>query len=83
MKIDPNEKDWSKAMATKQQCDLCDNEAVDTIEMKSKNTTPIKIDVCESHLAEYKKTMREFTGQGLKEILDVSSTEPTEDAQPS
>ncbi len=76
MKIDPNVKDWSKAMASKVTCDLCDNEAVDTIEMKSKNTTPIKIDVCESHLAEYKKIMREYTGQELKEPKK-------EDAEPS
>ena len=54
-------------MATKQTCDLCANDAIDTIEVKSKNTTTIKIDVCEAHLAEYKKTMREFTGQELKE----------------
>lgn len=53
-------------MAQKITCDLCDQPAIDTIEVKSKNTTPIKLDVCEEHLAEYKKIMREFTGQELK-----------------
>jgi hypothetical protein len=57
-------------MATVNNCDLCGTPAIDTIEVKSKNTTPIKVDVCESHLAEYKKTMREFTGQDLKEKPD-------------
>lgn len=54
-------------MATKQTCDLCDSEAIDTVEVNSKTTTKIKLDVCESHLALFKKVMREFTGQELKE----------------
>lgn len=53
-------------MATKSTCDLCDNDAVDTVEAKSSTTTPIKLDVCEKHLAEYKRLMRIFTGQELE-----------------
>ena len=54
-------------MAAKNVCDLCENNAVDTIEAKSATTTPIKLDVCQEHLAEFKKIMRVFTGQELAE----------------
>lgn len=54
-------------MATKNTCDLCEQDAVDTIEAKSATTTPIKLDVCLDHLAEFKKIMRVFTGQELVE----------------
>lgn len=54
-------------MATKNTCDLCENDAIDTIEVKSNTTTPIKLDVCIEHLAEYKRIMRIFTGQELQE----------------
>ena len=50
-------------MSTKNQCDICEKEAVDTIEAKSGTTTPNKMDVCEEHLAEFKRIMRIFTGQ--------------------
>jgi len=53
-------------MATKNTCDLCEQDAVDTIEVKSVTTTPIKLDVCIDHLAEYKRIMRIFTGQELE-----------------
>ena len=53
-------------MATKNTCDLCDNDATDTIEVKSVTTTPIKLDVCIEHLEEYKRIMRIFTGQELE-----------------
>ena len=53
-------------MATKNTCDLCEQDAVDTIEVKSATTTPIKLDVCIDHLAEYKRIMRIFTGQELE-----------------
>ena len=53
-------------MAEKRTCDLCQQDAVDTIEVKSATTTPIKLDVCIDHLAEYKKIMRVFTGQELE-----------------
>lgn len=54
-------------MATKQTCDLCDEPAVDEVESKSKTTTPIKLDVCVEHLAQYKKMWRVFLGQELPE----------------
>ena len=53
-------------MAAKNVCDLCENDAVDTIEVKSVTTTPIKLDLCIDHLAEYKRIMRIFTGQELE-----------------
>lgn len=53
-------------MSQKNTCDLCQNDAVDTIEAKSTTTTPIKLDVCIDHLAEYKRIMRIFTGQELE-----------------
>lgn len=53
-------------MAEKRTCDLCQQDAVDTIEVKSATTTPIKLDVCIDHLAECKKIMRVFTGQELE-----------------
>ena len=52
-------------MATKNTCDLCDKDAVDTIKVESKTTTTITLDVCIDHLAEYKRIMRIFTGQEL------------------
>jgi len=55
-------------MAVKNTCDLCDQDAVDTIEVKSVTTTPIKLDVCLDHLAEYKRIMRIFTGQELEVV---------------
>jgi hypothetical protein len=55
-------------MAAKNTCDLCDQDAVDTIEVKSVTTTPIKLDVCLDHLAEYKRIMRIFTGQELEVV---------------
>ena len=54
-------------MAVKNTCDLCENDATDTIEVKSVTTTPIKLDVCIEHLAEYKRIMRIFTGQELEQ----------------
>ena len=54
-------------MAVKNTCDLCENDAVDTIEVKSGTTTPIRLDVCIDHLAEYKRIMRVFTGQEVQE----------------
>ena len=54
-------------MSTKNQCDICEKEAVDTIEAKSGTTTTIKLDVCIDHLAEVKKIMRIFTGQELSD----------------
>jgi hypothetical protein len=50
-------------MSTTTKCDICDKEAVDTIEAKSGTTTPIKLDVCIDHLAEFKRIMRIFMGQ--------------------
>lgn len=46
-------------------CDLCDEPAVDEIAVSSKNTTPIRKDVCAKHLSEYKRIMRVFLGQEL------------------
>ena len=54
-------------MSTINKCDICDKEAVDTIEAKSDTTTTIKMDVCIDHLAEFKKIMRIFTGQELSD----------------
>ena len=55
-------------MAQTSTCDIpdCGKPAIDTIEVKSATTTPIKLDVCIDHLAEYKKIMRVFTGQELE-----------------
>lgn len=60
-------------MATKNTCDLCEQDAVDTIEVKSVTTTPIRLDVCIDHLAEYKRIMRIFTGQELAEVVEEVS----------
>jgi len=54
-------------MATTNTCDLCGQPAIDTIEANSKTTTKITLDVCEEHLAEFKKIMRVFTKQELSE----------------
>lgn len=54
-------------MSTINKCDICEKEAVDTIEAKSGTTTTIKLDVCIDHLAEFKKIMRIFTGQELSD----------------
>ena len=54
-------------MSTINKCDICEKEAVDTIEAKSGTTTPIRLDVCIDHLAEFKKIMRIFTGQELQD----------------
>lgn len=48
-------------MATSNTCDLCGLPAVDEIEAGSKTTTQIKLDVCQEHLAEFKRLMREFS----------------------
>ena len=52
-------------MAVTQTCDLCGKPAIDEVEVRSKLTTPVKLDVCEEHLAEFKKLVRVFTGQEL------------------
>ncbi len=64
-------------MAKRNTCDLCEKDAVDAIEVKSVTTTPIKLDVCIDHLAEYKRIMRIFTGQELGE-MDVDAQRPIE-----
>lgn len=48
-------------MAQSSTCDLCGKKAVDEIQAGSKTTTPIKLDVCQEHLAEFKRIMREFS----------------------
>ena len=58
-------------MATKSTCDLCDNDAVDTVEAKSSTTTPIKLDVCEKHLAEFKRLMRVYAGRESPKMIDL------------
>ncbi len=50
-------------MAQSNTCDLCGQPAVDTIELKSKTVTNVAKDVCEEHLALFKKTVQFFTGQ--------------------
>ncbi len=50
-------------MASNPVCDLCGLSAVDTIELKSKTVTNVTKDVCEEHLALFKKTVQFFTGQ--------------------
>ena len=55
-------------MATKQTCDLCGEPAIDEVEVKSKTTTTIKLDVCQEHLAEFKKMVRGFTGQEMEVV---------------
>ena len=57
-------------MAQKSTCDLCEQEATDTIEVKSRTTTPIKLDVCIDHLAEYKRIMRIFAKQELEPVAE-------------
>jgi hypothetical protein len=52
-------------MAKNVTCDLCGEEAIDLVEVKSGKTTPIKLDVCQEHLREFKKLMRHFTKQEL------------------
>lgn len=63
-------------MATTTTCDVvkpngnvCGKPAADAIEVKSKLTTSIKMDVCEEHLADFKKAIRKFTGQDLEEVV--------------
>jgi len=58
-------------MATSNVCDICGKPAIDEIEVKSKLTTPIKKDVCQKHLAEYKRIMRVFLGQELAQEKDA------------
>ena len=53
-------------MATTTTCDICGVEAVDRIEIASKTTTTIKMDVCVDHLAEFKKLVRVFTKQEME-----------------
>lgn len=53
-------------MATTQTCDLCGEAAIDTVEVKSNLTTPVKLDVCEKHLAQWKQMVRFFTGQEVE-----------------
>ena len=66
-------------MATVNKCDLCNEEAVDTVELKSKNTTPVTCDVCEEHFVLYKKIKQMFIGQlkdeGLKSEVESVSLE--------
>lgn len=52
-------------MATKIICDICGEDAVDTIGATSRTTTFTQKDVCQKHLAEFKKTMALFLGQEL------------------
>lgn len=51
-------------MATITKCDIygCDGEAVAKLEMLSDKTTPVKLDVCDGHFAEWKKLMQKFMG---------------------
>ena len=50
-------------MATQKTCDLCGKEAVDTVKAGGTTLTERVIDVCEEHLAEFKKLLRVFSGQ--------------------
>lgn len=56
-------------MATTNTCDLCGEVAVDEVEVKSKTTTPIKLDVCQTHLEEYKRIMRVFMRRELPYLI--------------
>lgn len=49
-------------MASVKTCDICGGEAVATVEAKSDQTSPIKVDVCQDHLELYKKLMRILLG---------------------
>jgi hypothetical protein len=59
-------------MAKSVVCDICGVEAVDTITAKSNFTHPLVKDVCEVHLAEYKKIMRAFLKQDMADIEVVN-----------
>lgn len=56
-------------MATVNKCDLCGDDAVDTVELKSKNTTPVICDVCDEHYVLFKKVKQMFTNQNQDEEL--------------
>jgi hypothetical protein len=59
-------------MASIKTCDICGGEAIAELDSKTNKTTPIKLDICEDCLAEYKKIMREFTGQELANVAPTS-----------
>lgn len=62
-------------MAKLNSCDLCEQEgkykeAVDTIELKSKNTTPVSMDVCDEHFVLFKQIKHLLTGQSKNEEVE-------------
>ena len=60
----------------KKHCDLCDKTAIATLDVRSDQTTPIVKDVCQQHLAEYKKVMRVFLGHELKDVAVEKEAKP-------
>ena len=58
-------------MASSKVCDICGKVAVDTVEMKSSNTTPVQVDVCEECLARYKEMVRKFREGAESWVLPV------------
>jgi len=57
-------------MAKTSTCDICGDPAISIVRLESTTTTPVVLDVCEKHLAEFKKLVHVFAGQETEEKDD-------------